>query len=138
VFFQDIISDSTTNESQPLWPTIYNLSLHPITQGITSYGYYGGCCLIATPPSTIVGRGDDDAASSQCPSLPGTLAASEASGRVVFSGDITPLHPSYYPENLRPEDELLLQNIANWLSGNLPTGTQSTSWGSVKASYSLP
>ena len=38
------------------------------------------------------------------------------SGRVVFAGDITPLHPSYYPSLLRGEEQLLLSNIVDWLA----------------------
>ncbi len=135
-FRNDMVVDSTHNEGRAFWPTIHTLASHPITQGVASYGYYAGSCLQVTAPAIIVGQGDDDASSSTCLSFPPTLAVYESGlGRVVFSGDSTPLHPSYYPENLRDEEELLLQNIANWLAGFPPTATEATSWGSIKALY---
>jgi len=134
-FHQDFISDATNNEGEVFWPTIHLLESHPITQGVTSYGYYGGCCLSVVSPALIIGRGDDDASSADCPTFPAMLAAYESSGRVVFSGDITPLHSNYYPENLRDEEELLLQNIANWLAQKPPTAAESISWGAIKMLY---
>jgi len=134
-FFQDQVRDSTNNEGEAFWPTIHLLEDHEVTGGVSSYGYYAGCCLSVDPPSTILGSADDDAFSSSCSSFPPTLAVYETSGRVVFSGDVTPLHPSYYPENLREEEELLLQNIVNWLAQKPPTATTATSWGQVKMLY---
>jgi hypothetical protein len=64
------------------------------------------------------------------------LATYEAGGRVVFAGDISPLVPSRYPEGLRDEEELLLQNIANWLAQlNEPTSATEASWGTLKRLY---
>lgn len=137
VSFQfDLVIDSTDNEGQVFWPTIHLLDSHPITDGVTSFGDYGGCCLNVSAPAEIIGQGDDDTFSSECVSFPPTLAVYESGlGRIVFSGDITPLNPSYYPEALRAEEELLLQNIANWLAGKTTTSTDNTSWGQIKALY---
>jgi hypothetical protein len=134
-FYQDRISDATNNEGHVLSPTIHLLEGHRITEGVSSYGYYAGCCLSVNPPGATIGRGDDDAFSSNCASYPATLAVYESTGRIVFSGDMTPLHPSYYPELLRSEEELLLQNIVNWLAQKPTTATGATSWGSIKALY---
>lgn len=135
VFYQDFLRDPTNNEGQVFWPTIHLLQDHPVTQGVASYGYYSGCCLGVNPPAMTIGMGDDDAFSSNCPSFPPTLASYESSGRVVFSGDIAPLTAAYYPELLRDEEELLLQNIASWLLQKPPTATRATSWGGIKMLY---
>jgi hypothetical protein len=135
LFQNDYVRDPSNNEGQLFWPTIYLLAKHPITQGVASYGYYSGCCLIVGAPSAVIGMGDDDAYSAACPSFPPTLAAFEDVGRVVFSGDIVPLSEAYYPERLRDEEELLLQNIANWLLGPPPNGVESETWGKVKARF---
>lgn len=138
VFQWDYVQDPTNNVADtPFWPDIYELTAHPITSGVESYTYYLGDCLSVSEPATIVGRADEDAYSLYCPvgSRPPTLAVWEASGRAVFSGDITPLAPPYYPELLRPEEQLLLQNIANWLLGPTPTSTEAVSWGRIKGLY---
>jgi hypothetical protein len=135
-FHNDIVRDSSDNEGQVFWPTIHLLADHPITEGVTSYGYYAGCCLTVGSPSIVTGAGDDDAFSTNCPTFPPTLATYESTGRVVFAGDISPLGPIRYPERLRDEEELLLQNIANWLARlNEPTSTTEASWGAVKRLY---
>ena len=134
-FRQDFVSDPTNNEGQTFWPTIRLLAIHSLTQGVASYGYYAGCCLAANAHATVVGMGDDDAMSANCLSFPPTLAAYESSGRAVCSGDITPLTSVYYPSRLRAEEELLLQNIANWLLGEPTTATRGSSWGAVKALF---
>jgi hypothetical protein len=135
-FYNDQVRDSTDNEGAAFWPRISDLQDHPITKGVTSYGYYGGCCLAATTPAQSVASGDEDAYSATCPSAPPVLAAYESAGRVVFAGDITPLHPNYYPSQLRDEEELLLQNIANWLAHlDAPNAVESETWGRVKARF---
>jgi hypothetical protein len=134
-FFSDLVFDPSNNEGQTFWPTIHLLQPHPIMDGVSSYGYYAGCCLSPGAPSAVVSTGDDDAYSSSCPLLPPTLGVYQGEGRVVFSGDITPLFPAYYPEGLRDEEELLLQNIANWLANLNPNATEASSWGSLKSLY---
>jgi hypothetical protein len=135
-FYQDVVRDSSDNEGQVFWPTIHLLTEHPTTEGVASYGYYAGCCLSVALPSLAVGNGDDDTFSTNCPTFTPTLAAYEAGGRVVFAGDISPLVPSRYPEGLRDEEELLLQNIANWLAQlNEPTSATEASWGTLKRLY---
>lgn len=136
-YYFDYIQDPTNNEGELFWPTIYLLDPHPITAGVGSYGLYLGDCLTATAPARVIGRADDDAYSLYCPtaSRPAALAVWEGNGRAVFASDITPLHPSYYPSRLRPEEELLLQNITNWLLGPPPTSTSSRTWGRVKSIY---
>lgn len=135
-FQNDQVRDPTNNEGQSFWPTIHMLTSHPTVQGITSYGYYAGCCLQVVVPALVIGQRDDDTFSSSCVSFPPTLATYDSGvGRAVFSGDITPLHPTYYPGALRAEEELLLQNIANWLAHIPTTATANTSWGSIKALY---
>ncbi|MFN0151726.1 MAG: hypothetical protein ACKVU1_13580 [bacterium] len=137
-FQSDYIQDPSNNEGGRLyWPTIYLLSPHLITSGVGSYGYFAGDCLLASPPSIAIATADEDAYSSFCPagSYPPVLAVWENVGRAVFSGDGTPLHPNYYPERLDADEELLLQNIANWLLGDPPNATSATSWGSLKRAH---
>lgn len=137
-FQYDVVRDPSNNEGLLTWPTIHQLAAHPITSSVGSYGYYGGDCLIVSPPGEIVARADEDAYSVYCPegTRPPVLVVFETGGRAVFAGDITPLHPNWYPDMLRPEEQLLLQNIVNWLLGRTPTATLPSSWGSVKAAYS--
>lgn len=136
VSFQDgFLQDSTDNEGDVYSPTIHLLQPHPVTLGVTSFGYYGGCCLGVQSPSFSVAMGDEDTFSSACPTFPKVLALYEDQGRACFSGDITPLHPGHYPGRLRAEEELLLQNIVNWLAFGVPTSVETTTWGSVKALY---
>jgi hypothetical protein len=136
-FYADIIRDSTNNEGHLSWPTIHDLSSHVVFAGVKSYGYYAGDCLSATPPAESIARADVDAYSQYClsGSRPPVLAARQGGGRAIFSGDITSLHPTYYPSGLRPEEQLLLQNIAHWLLGQPTTATSSESWGTIKAMY---
>jgi hypothetical protein len=134
----DTVFDYVQNEGLPTWPRIMQLASHSIFEGVSSYGCYGGCCLTVVPPAQLLASASADAYSYYCPSAPPVLAlyeSTESTGRVVFSADITPLHPSYYPGLLREEEELLLQNIANWLVGFPPTGATTTSWGTIKARY---
>jgi hypothetical protein len=135
-FQADVLRDSTNNEGSLVWPTIHLLTTHPTTQDVTSYGYYGGTCLTVTTPSIVVASGDNDTYGfTTCSSFPVVMSAFDNGGRGVFSGDITPLHPSYYPSNLRAEEQLLLQNIANWLLGPPPSAVQSHTWGSIKSRH---
>lgn len=136
-FRYDYIQDATNNEGEVYWPTIRLLEEHPVTNGVQSYGYYLGACLDIQPPSSVIARADADAYSFFCPagSRPPTMAAWSGGGRALFSGDSTPLHPNYYLPRLRAEEQLLLQNIVNWLLGSQPTASSSTSWGSMKSRF---
>lgn len=136
-FRYDFVQDPSNNEGVSFWPTIYMFAEHPIIGTIESYGYYLGDCLTVGSPSEAIARADGDSYSLYCPagSYPPTLAAWSAAGRAVFSGDVTPLSPSYFPSRLREEEQLLRQNIVNWLIGAPPTATSPRSWGSVKALY---
>lgn len=138
-FHIDQIEDPTNNEGHWFWPTIYQLEPHPVSAGVESYGYYLGACLGVTPPAISICRADEDAYSYNCPvgSRPPTLAVWESTGRAVFSGDITPLSPPWWA-SIRPEERLLLQNIANWLLGDSPTSASTTTWGNVKSIYAAP
>jgi hypothetical protein len=124
-FNEDMVYDPTDNEGYDFWPIIHLLEPHPITEGVSSFGYYAGCSLDVAPPSIVIGKGDDDAYSDFYPAgyYPPVLAiANYGAGRVVAIGDNTPLHPSYYPDELREEERLLLSNIAVWLSQKEPQG----------------
>jgi hypothetical protein len=124
-FNEDMVYDPTDNEGNDFWPTIHLLEPHPITGGVSSFGYYAGCSLDVVPPSIVIGKGDEDAYSDFYPagSYPPVLAAANyGAGRVVAIGDNTPLHPNYYPHELREEEKLLLSNIAVWLSQGEPQG----------------
>lgn len=136
-FRHDFLQDPSNNEGRLYWPTIYILTAHPVVSGVESFGYYAGDCVAVSEPSAVIARGDDDCYSLYCPagSYPPTLAAWERAGRAVFCGDITPLHPNYYPSRLREEEQVLLQNIMNWLLGSPPTETSHMSWGGLKATY---
>jgi hypothetical protein len=136
-FQYDYVRDPSNNEGYIFWPTIHLLSPHAITTNVETYGYYAGDCLAVTEPAQIVGRADEDSWSLFCPvgSMPPTLAVWEQQGRAVFAGDETPLHPSYYPNVLREEEEILLQNIANWLLGDRTNANAPGSWGRVKTRF---
>ena len=116
-FNNDMVYDPTDNvEGNNFWPLIHILETHPITEGVESFGYYAGCSLNVNQPSEIIAKGDDDAYSTYYTSYPPVLAAVEyGSGKAVFCGDMTPLHPRYYPERLTDEEKLLLSNIVEWL-----------------------
>ena len=116
-FNDDTVYDPTDNVNGTYyWPLIHILKTHPITEGVESFGYYAGCSLNVNQPSKIIAKGDDDAYSTYYTSYPPVLAAVEyGSGKAVFCGDMTPLHPNYYPERLTDEEKLLLSNIVEWL-----------------------
>ena len=115
-FNNDRVTDPTDNEGEDHWPTIHSLVTHPCTIGVQNYGYYAGCSIEASDPAKVVARGDEDASSSEYEGWAPTLAtAIIGRGRVVCSGDMTPLFPSYY-DRLRPDEQLLLQNTVNWLA----------------------
>lgn len=135
-FKYDLVRDPTNNEGSDTHPTIHVLEQHPIFEGVSSYGYYGGDCVTAVAPVFIKARGDDDAYSLNCPvgTRPGTLAVMDFNGRAVFSGNNSPLSPARHA-TLRPEERLLLHNIANWLIQDATTAASPTTWGSVKAGY---
>jgi hypothetical protein len=115
-FNNDEPRDPTNNEGEDFWPTIHLLQSHEITEGVSSYGYYAGASLNVRSPATIIATGDNDTSSEAYSSFPPVLAAATiGNGRVVFSGDQTPLHPSYYGIRLRDEERLLLSNIVEWL-----------------------
>jgi hypothetical protein len=114
-FYEDMVYDPTDNEGNTHWPTIHELMPHPVTAGVTEYGLYAGCCLDVMSPAEVIATGDDDAYSANCPSYPPVLAVYEGAGRAVFMGESTPLHPTYYPDELDADEILLLDNIADWL-----------------------
>lgn len=136
-FRYDFVRDPSNNEGELYWPTVYLLGDHPVMEGVTSYGYYLGDCLTIETPASMLAQGDNDAYSLYCPAgtLPSVMAAWQNSGRALFAGDITTLHPSYYPSLLRAEEQLLLQNIANWLLGPPPNAVETETWGRVKARF---
>jgi len=113
----DMVYDPTNHEgASDYCPTIHVLETHPITNGVSSFGYYAGCSLNVSNPAEVIAKGDDDAYSIFYTSYPPVLVAAEyGMGHSVFMGDITPLHPNYYPNDLREEEKLLLSNIVEWL-----------------------
>ena len=135
-FHDDIISDPTDNPGPGYETTafIQNISQHPITEGVDSITYHAGCCLDVQSPAFVLAQGDEDAYSLNCSSAPLVLAATSDTGRAVFSGDITPMHPSYFPEYLTASEIQLLINIANWLA-IAPVATEETSWSTLKCLY---
>ncbi|MDY6835241.1 MAG: S8 family serine peptidase [Chloroflexota bacterium] len=120
-FNDDIIRDTTNNKSgRELWPEMYDLQAHDITDGVNSFYCYSACSLNVEDANNIIASGDNDAWSATYPKgeNPPVLAAVEHGvGRIVFSGDLTPLHPDYYPDKLNAQEELLLLNTVNWLAG---------------------
>ncbi len=135
-FHDDIISDPTDNPGPGYETTafIQNISQHPITEGVDSITYHAGCCLDVQSPAFVLAQGDEDAYSLNCSSAPPVLAATSDVGRAVFCGDITPMHPSYFPEYLTASEIQLLINIANWLA-IAPVATEETSWSTLKCLY---
>jgi len=137
-FFADFLRDSTNNEGVPIWPTIHVLTPHATTDEVLSFGYYGGTCLSMEAPALAIATGDEDTYSFYepgCTGYPPVLAAYEVGGRVMFCGDNTPLHSTYYPGQLREEEQRLLQNIACWLLGPPPNANAQTSWGQIKVEF---
>jgi hypothetical protein len=135
-FNYGMLQDPTDNiEGNPNWPLIHLLETHPITDGVTAYGYYGGDCLDVVDPSEVVATGDDDTQSGDCGPYTPVLAAYEVDGRAVFTGDITTLHPNYYPGELDPDERLLLDNIIMWLADVGQSPVETSTWSVVKALY---
>jgi hypothetical protein len=135
-FHDDRVEDPTGNRGEIFWPTISDLAADPITQGISSFGYYAGACLTVTAPASVLARGDMDAGSQECASQPAVLAVARVGrGCVVFSGDVTPLHPSYYPDALDAQEELLLMSIVDHLASGRISPVRWRTWGAVKAGY---
>ena len=135
-FHEDMVYDPTDNpgpgyESSPL---IQQIIQHPITEGVDSITYHAGCSLDVRSPAFVLAQGDEDAYSTNCPSAPAVLAVTTEYGRAVFCGDITPMHPSYFPEYLTASEIQLLINIANWLA-IAPVATEETSWSTLKCLY---
>jgi PKD domain len=118
-FNNDMVEDSTNNvDGHIFWPLIHILEIHPITESVGSFGYYAGSSLNVNSPSKIIAKGDVDANSDYYNSYPPIMAAVEyGAGKGVFYGDMTPLHPSYFPGELTDNEKLLLINIVNWLAG---------------------
>lgn len=137
VFQPDIVFDPSDNEGEFFWPTLHEIRAHAVTSAVETYGYYLGCCLFVENQLSVVARGDYDAASLRCmpDERPPALVVWENVGRAVFAGDDTPLHPNWYPERLRPEEQTLLQNIANWLLGPPPNVTETATWGRIKVRF---
>ncbi len=135
-FHEDTVSDPTDNPGPgyEIIPLIQQISQHPITEGVDSFAYRAGCCLDVRSPAFVLAQGDEDAHSTNCSSAPPVLAVTTEVGRAVFSGDITPLHPSYFPEYLTAAEIQLLINIANWLA-IAPVATEDMSWSTLKCLY---
>ncbi len=138
-YHMDNLSDPVDNRSaNSNWPDITDIVAHPVTDGVSSFGYYFGPCFEVAAPSGPLAFAGPNASSPNCAlgSTPPVLAAMElGAGRAVFGGDSTPLHPNWYPDQLDAEEELLLQNIINWLKGDASTPVTERSWGGVKAVY---
>lgn len=135
-FHEDMVYDPTDNPGPGYesTPHIQQIIQHPITEGVDGFSYRAGCCLDVQSPSFVLAQGDEDAYSTNCSSAPPVLAATTDSGRAVFCGDITPMHPSYFPEYLTASDIQLLINIANWLA-IAPVATEDMSWSTLKCLY---
>lgn len=131
----EMVYDATDNEGSSFWPTIHVLDPHPVTAGVSEFGYYAGLCLEVEPPSVSIARGDEDAYSFSCPDAPTTIAVYEDEGRAVFYGDTTPFHDSYFPDNLDEDEIQLLFNIVNWLAEDHPVAAEATTWGSLKSKF---
>ena len=123
----DEIYDTTNNEGDHLsWATIHTIETHPITNGVSSFGYYSGSSLNVDNQADIIATGDDDTYSSEgfYTAYPPVLAAIEfGDGRVVVIGDATPWYPIYFQSRLREEERLLLVNTAEWLAKLIPKPT---------------
>ena len=135
-FNNDIVEDPTNrNNFISGQPIISVFAAHPITQGITSYGQYGGSSLNASVPAMVIASGDNDANSTVYPAgtFPPVLAAAQVgSGRVVFGADNSIFKPDKYTllDNLQ-----LLSNITDWLAADtvnvvcgLPPGMVAAGW----------
>ncbi len=135
-FHEDMVYDPTDNPGPGYESAafIQNISQHPITEGVDSITYHAGCCLDVQSPAFVVAQGDEDAYSTNCSSAPPVLAVTSDTGRAVFCGDITPMHPSYFPEYLTASEIQFLINIANWLA-IAPVPTEETSWSTLKCLY---
>jgi len=135
-FFDDTVSDPTDNHGPgyEVIALIRKISQHSITDGVDSFFYRAGCCLDVQSPALVVAKGDEDASSLNCASSPPVLAVTSDIGRAVFCGDITPLHPDYFPERLSGSELQLLINTAIWLAtASVPVEDQS--WSKLKCLY---
>jgi hypothetical protein len=127
-FHSDII------QGAGLWPDVIDIRSHPVTEGVTEFTCYAGCCLEAEAPAVLVGRTGGH--SLYCPERPGALAVWESGpGRAVFQNDSTPFHSSYFPENLTVQHLRLLDNMLIWLLGTAPIAVEQSSWGNIKTNY---
>ncbi len=114
-FNADLLTDPTNNEGNVMFPTIHNLDVHPVTQGINNFGYYMGASLNVSLPAETIAKGDDDTTSA-VGAFPPVLAVAEmGSGCGVFYGDVSRLHPGNYPSQLDADEIRLLDNIVDWL-----------------------
>jgi hypothetical protein len=132
-----IILDPVQNRGFPEWPNITDFAVHAIFDQVQAYGYYGGVCVTATSPAVVLAHASSAANSPTCGPAPGVMATATIDhGRVVFTGDASPLHPSYFPDELDASEQRLLENIANYLraSGG-PTAAARSSWARLKAMY---
>ncbi len=138
-FNGDRLYDPTDNENNdPSWPTIHSLETHPITNDVSSFGYYHGSSLNVSNPDYIIAMGDDDTYSNEgfYTSYPPVMAAVEfGSGRSVVVGDFSPWHAYRFPK-LSEEECLLLLNTAEWLATPIPIPTLSE-WGMILFSILL-
>lgn len=138
VQFHDDVCADPTDPIQPGYNTnfwVRDLAAHPVFAGVEAFVYRAGCSLEVSWPAEVIATGDDDAHSAYFPSYPPLLASREAPGRAIFCGDITPLHPTYFPEYLSLQDAQLVVNIAAWLADTGPVSTRSISLSGIKALY---
>jgi len=132
-FNDDVVLDPEYNvNGDPVWPLIQAIDFHPITEGVSSFGYYAGCCVGTESPAFAVATGSSYASSNNCFDYPPVLTVYQNGGRAVFCGDGTPLYPGY---ETTEGNWQLIANIAEWLATGQVVGTESMSWGDVKSLY---
>ncbi len=130
-----VVEDPVDHGGGSIWPNIRELSGHPVSAEVGAFRHMAGCSMIVSEPSKIVAVAGKHASAYDCPVPPPVLAAQSSAGRVVFSCDITPLHPDYFAVRLTEDELRLLENIIAWLSESDPVPTSSTSWGGLKGQF---
>jgi len=132
-FQSSTITDPVDNiDGHQSWPLITLIEPHPISEGVSAFGYIAGCCVETSAPSTVLATGGPNASSAECPDFPPVLSVYENGGRAVFCGDITPFYPGF---DITEEHWLMLANTAEWLAVNQSVETEDMSWGNIKTLY---
>ena len=132
-FQPDIVTDPVENVGgNANWPWITMIEAHPVTEGVSAFGVYAGCCVSTESPSEVLATGGDNASSSMCPTYPTVMAVYDNIGRAVFCGDITPCYPGY---DITEEHWQMLANTAEWLAFGGPVATEAMGWSAVKSLY---